>query len=74
MKTKAARTEYLTTRIVEGASRKAFKKASVETMKVMGHTIIAKDGWVVRKNADGSVEKLQKIERSGNGHQPLILD
>jgi hypothetical protein len=67
---------YLTKRIVVSASKKAISKASKETVRVMGHNVIAKDGWIVKKYADGSFEKLQKIEGSHNGarHKPLKLD
>jgi hypothetical protein len=73
MKTKAAEQGYLTKRIVISASKRAFKTASAETMKVMGHTIIAKDGWIVKKYSNGDIEKLQKIEGS-DVNQPLNLD
>jgi len=31
-------------------------------MTVMGYIVIAQDGWVVEKFADGSIEKLEKTD------------
>ena len=75
MKTKPKK-RYLTKRIVISASKKAILKASKETMRVMGHNVIVKDGWVVKKHADGTIEKIQKIKSSVNGNaaRPLQLD
>ncbi len=67
---------YLTKRIVISASKKALLKASKETMQIMGHNVIVQDGWVVKKHADGTIEKIQKITSSvsGNAARPLQLD
>lgn len=52
---------YLTKRRLISAARKGFRIASEETMKVMGCNVVVMDGWVVKKYADGSIEKLHKI-------------
>jgi len=54
-------TAYLTKRILQQASRAAFQRASVRAMKTMGYLIKAENGWLIRENADGSVEKISKL-------------
>ena len=62
---------YLTKRILISAARRGFKKAAEEAMAIMGYVVIAKDGWVVKKYADGTIEKMTPLE---NEDYPLILD
>jgi len=59
-----AKPEYLTKRITERAAQNGVRAAAEETMKIMGYTIIAHEGWVVKKYQDGTIEKLSKIERA----------
>lgn len=54
---------YLTKRMLVNAAAKGFKKASEEAMQLMGYIVIAQDGWVVKKYADGKIEKLSLIEQ-----------
>lgn len=61
-KTKGERAPYLTKRLLVSAARRGIREAAEETMKIMGYIVIAKDGWVVKKYADGSIEKLSPIE------------
>lgn len=53
-------------RAEEMAIIKAFTSATAiaaeRTMMVMGYNTIVKDGWVVRKYQDGSIEKIKKLE------------
>ena len=49
------------------------RKAAEETMKVMGYTVIAENGWVVKKYADGHIERIFPIERL-NTNGSLALD
>lgn len=65
--------EYLTKRVVDRASRKGMKAASEETMEVMGYNVIVKDGWVVKKYKNGSIEQLEKVNELGADHA-LQLD
>ncbi len=53
---------YLTKRILERLSRKAFSEAAKETMAVLGYNVIAEDGWVVKLYPDGSKERISKIK------------
>jgi len=53
---------YLTKRILVRAARRGVRIAAAETMEVMGYTVIAHNGWVVKKYADGTIKKLSKIE------------
>lgn len=64
---------YLTKRVVDRATRRGIKAASQETMKIMGYNVIVKDGWVVKKYQDGTIEKLEKVAESESGND-LQLD
>lgn len=39
----------------------AGKKAAATAMEVMGYTLVEEKGWLVKKHADGSTEKISKI-------------
>jgi len=65
--------EYLTKRAVVRATKKGMKKASQETMDIMGYNVIALDGWVVKKYKDGSIERIEEIKTPEN-LGPLSLD
>jgi len=53
---------YLTKRIIQSKASAAGRIASKEAMERMGYVIIARGKWIVRKNQDGSIEKLKPIE------------
>ena len=61
----------LTKKILIKAASVGFSKAAAKTMKVMGYNIIVKDGWVVKKFADGRIEKISKLEKT---NKPVSLD
>ncbi len=48
-----------------------FSNAAAKTMKVMGCNVIVKDGWVVKKFANGSIRKISKLPTNNN---PVVLD
>lgn len=52
---------YLTKRILISAAKRGIRKAAEETMQIMGHVVIAQNGWVVRKYADGTIEQIEQI-------------
>jgi len=56
---------YLTKRILQSAARKGIRHAAKETMEVMGYTIIARDGWVIRLYPDGQFVRISPIEQIG---------
>ena len=62
---------YLTKRIVGRAARQGLTEAAEQTMKVMGFTVIAHDGWVVKKHTDGRLEKITKLN---SVNRTLALD
>ncbi|MCH6201938.1 hypothetical protein MMU07_20335 [Aquiflexum sp. LQ15W] len=64
--------EYVTTRLVEKRSKKAFKEGAKKAMKSNGYVIIAQDGWVVKKYADGKIEKLEQISQETAGLQVIF--
>jgi hypothetical protein len=72
-KKKSARQPYLTKRRLAGAARTGIRKAAAETMHVMGYTVIAENGWVIKKYADGRIEKLSPIE-TVNTNRSIALD
>lgn len=68
------RIEYLTKRRLISAARAGFKNASDETIEVMGYTVIAQRGWIVKKFKDGRIEKISRLpiaKRSKQNHIAL---
>jgi len=57
------RAPYLTKRILISAAKRGIREAADETMRIMGHIVIAKDGWIVKKYANGEIEKIEKLEK-----------
>jgi ribosomal protein L27 len=68
---KKRRPAYLTKNLLIRLTSRAFQEASHEAMKVMGYIVVEHEGWIVRKFKDGSIEKIQKLEKS---NVPLIFD
>jgi hypothetical protein len=64
---------YLTKRRLASAARAGIRIAAAKTMKVMGYTVVAQDGWVVKKYPDGSVEKIKQLV-SQKKNVKFILD
>ena len=63
---------YLTKRILASAARAGVRNAAAETMKLMGYTVIAHKGWVVKKYQDGHIERISSLETvNTNGNLPL---
>ena len=52
---------YLTKRIVVSKAKMAGKMAAKKTMATMGFVVTAHKGWIVKKHADGLIEKITKI-------------
>jgi hypothetical protein len=65
--------EYLTKRLVVRATRRGMKVAAKETMDAMGYTVIAHDGWIVKKYQDGSIEQISPIDVPAD-LGPVMLD
>lgn len=63
--------DSLTKKILKEAASVGFSKAAAKTMKVMGYNVIVKNGWVVKKFADGRIQKISKLKTNNN---PVILD
>jgi hypothetical protein len=72
-KKKSARAPYLTKRRLASAAQSGIRKAAAETMEVMGYTVIADNGWVVKKFADGRIERISPVE-TVNTNESLALD
>ncbi len=54
----------LTKRILRKAAATGFTLAAAKTMEVMGENLIVKSGWVVRKLANGQIERIVKVKTS----------
>jgi ribosomal protein S12 len=52
---------YLTKRRLASAARMGIRIAAANTMTVMGYTVVAHEGWVVKKHADGTIEKITPL-------------
>lgn len=68
-----AKTAHLTKRDVVRVATAAVKKASNQAMKTAGYVIKAENGWVVRENKDGSIDRIKKI-KGASIHYKLVLD
>ncbi len=68
-----AKKEYITKRLVERQSKKAFTTASNEAMEANGYVIIVKDGYVVKESSDGSIEILEELDNDIS-EMKLVLD
>ena len=66
-------TGYLTKRILTKAARTGFTNAAANTMQVMGYNVIVHSGWVVKKYADGRIEKIKKLDKT-NSRTAIALD
>ena len=60
-RTNSGRSPYLTKRILVSAAKRGVREAAAETMQIMGYLVIAQDGWVVKKYADGRIERIEPI-------------
>jgi hypothetical protein len=65
--------KYISTRLVVSKSKSAFQEAAKKAMKANGYVIIALEGWIVKKFADGRIEKIEELENP-NQNNLLILD
>jgi hypothetical protein len=70
---KRKKNNYLTKRILKSAVRTGVRAAAEKTMRVMGYLVISRDGWIIKKHADGRVEKISKIEHV-NRAEKIALD
>jgi hypothetical protein len=64
---------YLTKRDIVRVSKAAITKASNQAMKTAGYVIKAENGWVVRENEDGSIDRIKEI-KGASSHRKLVLD
>ncbi|MGV3529820.1 MAG: hypothetical protein ACO1OO_13050 [Flavisolibacter sp.] len=64
---------YLTKRILAKATKAAVKKAAKKTMKVMGYSVVAQNGWIIRKYADGKIERISRIAQP-NARGKIAVD
>ena len=64
---------YLTKRRLASAARRSIRDAAAETLRVMGYTVVAENGWVVKRFVDGHIEKVSPIEEI-NRNGSLALD
>lgn len=53
---------YLTKRTIVSKAKTAGITAARKAMDTMGFVITTHNGWVVKKNADGQVEKISEIQ------------
>lgn len=70
---KSSNIKYISKRLVERKSKKAFKVAAKSAMTDIGYVVIVKDGWVVKEFSNGEIERLEELS-SENVNQELILD
>lgn len=64
---------YLTKRVLVSRAKAAGKVAAAKAMQTMGYVVVAEGGWVVRKNADGSIHRIKRI-KAHNAQKKLVFD
>jgi len=64
---------YLTKRDVVRVATAAIKRASTQAMKTAGYVIKAENGWVVRENQNGSIQRIKEI-KGASTLPKLVLD
>ena len=52
---------YLTKRLVVSKAQAAGKTAAAKAMSTMGYVITVRNGWVIRENQNGTIQKLTPI-------------
>ena len=62
-KVEEPKTAYLTTRTIERALSKATRNLTADAMELMGYVITVEDNWVVKKYKDGTIERIEEIEK-----------
>lgn len=65
---------YITKRLVATQSRIAFREKAQSAMALVGHTVVAEAGWIVKKTGDGRVTKLKEIGSTKASSRKLVLD
>ena len=64
---------YITKRILLAESNKAVQLASLKAMRLVGHVVKVKEGWVVREHRNGTIEKISKLGPKVKP-QEIVLD
>jgi len=64
---------YLTKRRLSSAASAGIRLAAARTLRVMGYTIVAENGWVVKKYPDGRVLKIKKLAKQKKNFR-FVLD
>lgn len=72
-KASVPRSNNLTKKILITAAKTGFARAAAETLKVMGYNTVVHKGWVVKKYADGRIEKIEKLTKT-DSKEKLALD
>lgn len=50
---------YLDKRTMVRSAQRAGRHAAIKAMDAMGFSIVAQNGWIIRKHKDGLIEKIQ---------------
>lgn len=67
MATKASKTgkkspAYLSKQTLLRAIKKGSRQLQADALRVQGYLITAKDGWVIKVNADGKTTKISRLK------------
>ncbi len=68
-----SQTAYLTKRDIVRVATAAVIKASEQAMETVGYVIKAENGWLVRENKDGSIDRIKEI-KGASIRGKLVLD
>ena len=65
--------QYISKRLIQRSSKRAFKNAAKEAMEVNGYVVVVKDGWVVKEFKNGCIERMVELDKN-SANQELVLD
>jgi hypothetical protein len=63
---------YVTKRVIISASRSAVRSAADRAMRTAGYLIMAHNGWLIRQNIDGTIQRLEKYRTINRPHKVVI--
>ena len=63
---------YLTKQLLQRASRTGTSQAARDTINRMGYTMVVQNGWLVRKEKDGTVTRIKRLEKTSHRKGKII--
>jgi hypothetical protein len=55
---------YFSTRALERAVLRGTKNEKNEAIDLLGYTVVEKNGWIVKEDADGHIVRISKVKKA----------